>query len=79
MTVMDVLSPRDYERRLLLPEGAILGLDMDLPSSAVFGPAARSRSVRGLYLCGSATHPGGGIPLVVASGIIDADPVGEFE
>ncbi len=75
VTVMDVLTPRDYERRLLLPEGAILGLDMDLPSSAVFRPAARSKSIRGLYLCGSSTHPGGGLPSVVASGIIAADLV----
>ncbi len=29
--VMDVSTPKDFERRLLTPEGAILGLDMDLP------------------------------------------------
>jgi len=75
VTVMDVLTPRDYERRLLLPEGAILGLDMDLPSSAVFRPAARSKSIGGLYLCGASTHPGGGLPSVVASGIIAAELV----
>ncbi|WP_287153005.1 NAD(P)/FAD-dependent oxidoreductase [Candidatus Solincola tengchongensis] len=79
VTVMDVLTPRDYERRLLLPEGAILGLDMDLPSSAVFRPAARSKSIRGLYLCGASTHPGGGLPSVTASGIIAADLVGKYE
>ncbi len=77
--VMDVLTPRDYERRLLLPEGAILGVDMDLPSSTVFRPAARSRSIKGLYLCGASTHPGGGLPSVVASGIIAAGLVDRYE
>ncbi len=77
--VMDVLTPRDYERWLLTPEGAILGLDMDLPSSAVFRPAARSRSIKGLYLAGASTHPGGGLPSVVASGIIAAGLVERCE
>jgi len=77
--VMDVLTPRDYERWLLTPEGAILGLDMDLPSSTVFRPAARSRSIRGLYLAGASTHPGGGLPSVVASGLIAADLVEKYE
>lgn len=77
--VMDVLTPRDYERRLLTPEGAILGLDMDLPSSAVFRPAARSKSIKGLYLAGASTHPGGGLPSVIASGIIASDLVSTYE
>lgn len=77
--VMDVLTPKDYERRLLTPEGAILGLDMDLPSSTVFRPAARSRSIKGLYLAGASTHPGGGLPSVVASGLIAADLVSRYE
>jgi phytoene dehydrogenase-like protein len=77
--VMDVLTPRDYERHLLTPEGAILGLDMDLPTSTVFRPAARSRSIRGLYLTGASTHPGGGLPSVVASGIIASDLVDKYE
>lgn len=77
--VMDVLTPRDYERRLLAPEGAILGLDMDLPSSTVFRPAARSKSIKGLYLAGASTHPGGGLPSAAASGLIAADLVDRYE
>ncbi|MEW6553924.1 MAG: NAD(P)/FAD-dependent oxidoreductase [Actinomycetota bacterium] len=77
--VMDVLTPSDYERHLLTPEGAILGLDMDLPTSTVFRPAARSKSIKGLYLAGASTHPGGGLPSVVASGIIASDLVSNYE
>ena len=77
--VMDVSTPRDFERRLLTPEGAILGLDMDLPSSTVFRPAARSKSIKGLYLAGASTHPGGGVPSAISSGVIAADLVSKYE
>ena len=76
--VMDVSTPRDFERRLLTPEGAILGLDMDLPSSTVFRPAARSKCIKGLYLAGASTHPGGGVPSVISSGVIAADLVERY-
>ncbi len=77
--VMDVLTPKDYERRLLSPEGANLGLDMGLASASAFRPAARSKSIRGLYLTGASTHPGGGLPSVMASGVIAADLVTKYE
>ena len=41
---------------------------------AVLRPAAKSKSIRGLYLTGSSTHPGGGVPTTVASGLITAAP-----
>jgi phytoene desaturase len=77
--VMDVLTPRDYERRLLIPESAHLGMDMGLMSASVFRPSSRSKSIKGLYLAGSSTHPGGGIPSVMASGAIAADLVSTYE
>ena len=57
---------------LLLPEGAIYCLQQDLAAQAVFRPAARSKSVAGLYMVGSSTHPGGGVPSTIASGYIAA-------
>jgi phytoene dehydrogenase-like protein len=77
--VMEVATPRDYERRLLMPEGAFLGLDMDLSASTVFRPAARSRSIKGLYLAGGSTHPGGGVPTVISSGVITANLINRYE
>ncbi len=79
VTVMDVSTPRDYERRLLTPQGAFLGLDIDLTSTTVFRPSARSKSIKGLYLAGASTHPGGGVPCVISSGIIAADLVDRYE
>ncbi len=65
-------TPLDFERDLLLPEGAIYCLQQDLTAQAVFRPATRSKSVNGLYLVGSSTHPGGGVPSTIASGYIAA-------
>lgn len=66
----DCATPLDFERYLKLPEGAIYNLQQDLPAQAMFRPAARSKSIAGLYLAGSSTHPGGGVPSTIASGWI---------
>ncbi len=66
-------TPKDFERMLLQPEGAIFGLQFDNMSSMVFRPRIRSGAVKNLYLVGSSTHLGGGTPTVTASGILAAD------
>jgi phytoene dehydrogenase-like protein len=77
--VVECSTPLDFERRLLMPEGAIYDIQQDLASETVFRPSARSRSIKGLYLAGNSTHPGGGVPLVVASGLICADLIDKYE
>jgi phytoene desaturase len=77
--VVECATPLDFERRLLLPEGAIYSLQQDLFALAVFRPAARSKSIRGLYLAGSSTHPGGGVPTTIASGLIAARLIQQYE
>jgi len=75
----DFASPPDFEKRLKSPEGAIYALRQDLPSSLVFRPAARSKSIKKLYLVGASTHPGGGVPTTIASGMIAADLIDKYE
>jgi phytoene desaturase len=75
----DLASPLDFERRLLHPQGAIYALQQDLTAQAVFRPNARSRSIKGLYLAGASTHPGGGVPTCIGSGIIAAGLIDENE
>ncbi len=75
----DLASPLDFERRLLHPEGAIYAVQQDITAQAVFRPNARSRAVKGLYLAGASTHPGGGVPTTIGSGIIAADLIDRYE
>lgn len=77
--VVECATPLDFERRLRLPEGAIYDLQQDLASQTVFRPAIRSKSIKGLYLTGNSTHPGAGVPLVVASGLIAANLIEKYE
>ena len=72
-------TPVDFERKLLSPEGAIYAIRQDLFNSLMFRPAARSRHIKGLYLAGASTHPGGGVPAVSSSGIIAADLINKYE
>jgi phytoene dehydrogenase-like protein len=66
----DMATPKDLERMLLHPGGAGYGIQTDISHMAVFRPANRSKCIRNLYLAGASTHPGGGVPAVVAGGII---------
>ena len=60
-----VLTPLDLERRFGLTGGNIFHGEMSLDQMFVLRPAAgcaRYRTpIHGLYLCGSGTHPGGGV------------------
>jgi len=66
-------TPVDFERRLLSPEGAVYALQNDIPSTMIFRPSNKSKSIEGLYLTGASTHPGGGVVMTIASGGISAD------
>jgi phytoene dehydrogenase-like protein len=60
-----VLSPRDIEARYGLTGGNIMQGTMSLSSLAFMRPlpgwAQYRTPIRNLYLCGAATHPGGGV------------------
>ena len=60
-----VLTPLDLERRFGITRGNIFHGEMSLDQMYVMRPVAgwaRYRTpVRGLYLCGSGAHPGGGV------------------
>lgn len=60
-----VITPLDIERRFGITGGNIFHLDMTPDQLYVFRPLPMlnkySTFVQGLYLCGSGTHPGGGV------------------
>ncbi|MBV9332141.1 MAG: NAD(P)/FAD-dependent oxidoreductase [Alphaproteobacteria bacterium] len=61
----DILSPLDLERRFGLIGGDImhgaLSLDQLFSARPVLGHANYRAPLAGLYMCGSGTHPGGGV------------------
>ena len=79
VVLTDAATPLDFERRLLMPKGAIYDIQEDFTEQTIFRPSARSRSVKGLYLVGNSTHPGGGVPTVIASGIIASKLIDRYE
>jgi len=72
---MTISTPLDFERRLHNPGGAFYCFQQDLTAQTVFRPASKSKSIKGLYLTGASTHPGGGVPTVMASGVIAANQI----
>lgn len=62
---MDVVTPLELEREYSLTGGNIfqgaMTLDQLLFMRPVFGYAEYATPVHGLYMCGAATHPGGGV------------------
>ncbi|MFZ5615873.1 MAG: phytoene desaturase family protein [Pseudomonadota bacterium] len=59
------LSPLDLERKLALVGGDIfhgqLGLDQLFSARPMLGHADYRSPIEGLFMCGSSTHPGGGV------------------
>ena len=60
-----IQSPLDIERRLGLPRGNVMHVEMSFDQMFFFRPlpelASYRTPVRGLYLTGASTHPGGGV------------------
>ena len=71
----DMATPKDLERMLLSPGGAVYGIQTDISHMAMFRPSNKSKSIDHLYLAGASTHPGGGVCTVIAGGIITASLV----
>jgi len=61
-----VITPADLARATRAPGGSIYGSSSNGARSAFLRPPNRS-PVRGLFLVGGSTHPGGGLPMVVLS------------
>ena len=62
---MQVLSPLDLERKIGLTKGdimhGVLSLDQMYSARPMLGYGNYRTPIKGLYMCGSGTHPGGGV------------------
>jgi phytoene desaturase len=61
-----VFTPETFRERYLSPFGSGFSLEPRILQSAWFRPHNVSEEVAGLYLVGAGTHPGAGLPGVVA-------------
>jgi phytoene desaturase len=72
----DVVTPADIESRYRVRHGSIYGTSSDGRRAAFARPGNRG-PIKGLYLVGGTSHPGGGLPLVAASARIVANLIAE--
>ena len=70
-----VFTPNDFRDRYHSPHGCGFSIEPRILQSAFFRPHNISEEVRGLYLAGAGTHPGAGLPGVVASAEVIASLV----
>jgi phytoene desaturase len=74
-----ILTPQDFERLYGANRGSIYGISSNSLLSAFLRPPNRSRDLKNLYFVGGATHPGGGIPLVLLSAKLVAEMISKKE
>ena len=79
VTASEVFTPETFRDRYLSPLGSGFSIEPRIFQSAWFRPHNISEEVEGLYLSGAGTHPGAGMPGVVASAEVLAKLVPDAE
>ena len=74
-----VFTPETFRDRYLSPHGAGFSIEPRILQSAWFRPHNVSEELPGLYLVGAGTHPGAGLPGVIASAEVLGKLVPEVE
>jgi len=70
--VMEIATPRTMERFGAVPEGAIYGFSQTLPQSSIMRLPQETK-IKGLFLAGAWTRPGGGVHACFVSGMDAAE------
>ncbi|MBC7798730.1 MAG: phytoene desaturase [Pyrinomonadaceae bacterium] len=73
-----IITPEDFETKYRANKGSIYGISSNKWSSVFSRPANKSTNVKNLYFVGGATHPGGGMPLVLLSAKMTTDLILDF-
>ena len=68
-----IITPEDFESKYRTNRGSIYGVSSNGIFSAFLRVPNRAKDIENLYFVGGATHPGGGMPLVLLSGKMAAD------
>lgn len=67
-----VLTPADIAEQTNSYKGSLYGLSSNNKYAAFLRQRNRSKKIPGLFFTGGSAHPGGGMPLVILSGMITA-------
>ncbi|KAK0671202.1 Phytoene desaturase protein [Cercophora samala] len=68
-------SPPEWQAKFNLDRGAILGLSHSFFNVLSFRPRTRAKGVKNAYFVGASTHPGTGVPIVLAGAKITAEQI----
>ena len=70
-----VNTPQTWKDNFNLDKGGILGLSHSFFNVLSFRPHTRHDSIRDLYFVGASTHPGTGVPVVLAGGKVTSEQI----
>ena len=68
-------DPYSWESKFNLDKGAILGLSHSFFNVLSFRPSTKHGAYKNLYFVGASTHPGTGVPIVLAGSKITAEQI----
>lgn len=68
-------TPATWKEKFNLDKGAILGLSHSFFNVLSFRPSTKHHTIKDLYFVGASTHPGTGVPIVLAGSKITADQI----
>jgi phytoene desaturase len=72
-----IITPEEFENKYRTNRGSIYGVSSNGIFSAFLRVPNRSRQIENLFFVGGATHPGGGMPLVLLSGKMASEMIGK--
>lgn len=68
-------TPYTWEEKFNLDKGAILGLSHSFFNVLAFRPKTKHADIKGCYFVGASTHPGTGVPIVLAGAKITTEQI----
>jgi phytoene desaturase (3,4-didehydrolycopene-forming) len=71
----DINTPQSWESAFNLDKGSILGLSHSFFNVLSFRPGIKHKTLKGAYFVGASTHPGTGVPIVLAGAKMTAEAI----
>lgn len=75
ITAEIVNTPKVWEEKFNLDKGAILGLSHNFMNVLSFRPQTKAKGIKNAYFVGASTHPGTGVPIVLAGAKITTEQI----